>query len=101
MKRPGDLHQKSSRIYRGLPDITYPGFDRTLLISSCGRICFNRLKINLSRALSNQPVGIKEVDNGIWRVDFMSYTLGYFDEESRKFSPNDDPFGLRFNAGIV
>lgn len=99
MKRPGDIYKKSSRIYTGLPDVTYPGFDKTLLISNCGRICINHQKIHISKAFSNQPVGLKAVDAGIWQVDFMSYTLGYFDEESRKFSPNDDPFGLRIGHG--
>jgi putative transposase len=97
MKCPGEVHQPSSRPYRGLPDLTYPGFDRTLLISNCGRVLLKKLKIHVSKALSNQPVGVKQVDQGIWQVDFMSYTIGYFDEESRKFSPNQDPFGLHFN----
>jgi len=25
----------------------------------------------------------------------MSYTLGFFDEESEKFTPCDDPFGFK------
>lgn len=97
MKCPGEVHRPSPRSYRGLPDLTYPGFDRTLLISNCGRVLLKKLKIHVSKALSNQPVGVKQIDQGIWQVDFMSYTIGYFDEESRKFSPNDDPFGLHFN----
>ena len=97
MKCPGEVHQPSPRQYRGLPDLTYPGFDRTLLISNCGRVLLKKLKIHVSKALSNQPVGVKQIDQGIWQVDFMSYTIGYFDEDSRKFSPNDDPFGLHFN----
>ena len=101
MKRPGDIYQKSTRPYRGLSDITYPGFDKSLLISNCGRICLKKLKIHVSKALANQPVGIKEIDHRIWQVDFMSYTIGYFDEESRKFAPNDDPFGLHLNSGVV
>jgi putative transposase len=95
MKRPTDVYQKSFRIYKGLPDIAYPASDKTLLISNCGRICFKKYKIHLSKSFANQPVGIKEVDTGIWQVEFMDYVLGYFDEESKKFSPNDDPFGLR------
>jgi putative transposase len=100
MKCPAEIHQKSSRPYLGLSDINYPDSDKELLISSCGRICFKKYKINLSVAFANQPVGVKEVDTGIWRVEFMNYTLGYFDEESRKFSPNDDPFGLRMDKFV-
>lgn len=100
MKCPADIYKRSSRVYRGLPDITYPGYDHSLLISSCGRLCFKKLKIYISAALSNQPVGLKEIDSGIWQLDFMDYTLGYFDEESEKFSPNDDPFELRLDKRI-
>lgn len=97
MKRPADVYHKSNRLYQGLPDISYPDSDRTILISNCGRICFKKYKIHLSKSFANQPVGVKEVDAGIWQVEFMNYVLGYFDEESKKFAPNDDPFGLRIN----
>ncbi|MFH1493619.1 MAG: IS481 family transposase [Pseudomonadota bacterium] len=100
MKCPATVYRKSSQPYQGLSDITYPDGDKTILISNCGRICFNKYKIHLSRAFANQPIGIKEVDTGIWRVEFMNYTLGYFDEESKKFSPNDDPFGLRMGKTV-
>lgn len=100
MQCPANVHQKSSRLYQGLSDITYPASNRTILISNCGRICLKKLKIHLSKAFANQPVGIKEVDTGIWQVEFIDYTLGYFDEESRSFSPNDDPFGLRVNKFV-
>jgi putative transposase len=101
MKCPNDVYQKSPRSYQGLPDITYPGFDKTLLISNCGRICIGRqIKVHISKAFANQPIGLKQVDAGIWQVDFMSYTLGYFDEESRKFAPNDDPFSLRLDNAL-
>lgn len=57
--------------------------------------CAIKRKVHITRALANQPVGLKEVDDGIWQVDFMSYTLGFFDEDSSKFAPREDPFGFR------
>jgi hypothetical protein len=45
MKHPGDLYQKSPRAYHGLANITYPGYDKTILVTQCGRICMNNLKI--------------------------------------------------------
>ena len=95
MKRPADVYNHSKRKYTGLPDITYPGYDKSLMITSCGRVCLNDQKIHISRAFANQPVGLKEVDIGIWQVDFMSYTLGFFDEESDRFTPSEDPFGFK------
>lgn len=94
MKCPGELYQKSKRPYDGLPDLTYPAYDKTLLVANCGRICFNNLKIYVTSALANQPVGLKLIDNGIWEVRFGDYDLGYFDEESMKFAPKEDPFGF-------
>ena len=97
MKYPADVYKKSLRPYQGLLDVTYPGYDKSLLISNCGRVCLGKQKVHISKAFANQPVGLKEVDSGIWQVDFMSYTLGFFDEESDKFAPSEDPFGFRID----
>ena len=66
-----------------------------VLISSCGRICIKKLKINLSQVFAGQAVGIKEVNDAIWLVTFMDYDLGYFDEESKRFEPLLNPFGAK------
>ena len=95
MKCPSDVYKKSIKPYQGLPNITYPGYDKSLLISSYGRVCPGKRKVHISKALANQPDGLKQADDGIWQVDFMSYTLGLFYEESNKFAPNEDPFGFR------
>jgi len=42
-----------------------------------------------------QPVGLKEVGDGIWLVSFMDYDLGYFDFEGKRFEPIGNPFGLK------
>jgi len=98
MKRPADVYKQSERKYTGLQDITYPGYDKSLMITNCGRVCLNDQKIHISKAFANQPVGLQEVDSGIWKIDFMSYTLGFFDEESDRFSPTDDPFGFKMST---
>jgi len=75
MKCPGEIYQKSGKPYHGLPDLTYPGCDKTLLVANCGRICFNSIKVYMTRALANQSVGIKLIDNGIWEsgLEIMSW----------------------------
>jgi hypothetical protein len=62
-------------------------------VTSCGRICLYRKKINLSKSLAGQAVGVKEVDDGIWLVSFMDYDLGYIDLEERTLQPLENPFG--------
>ena len=36
-------------------------------------------------------MGLTEVDDGIWKVTFMDYDIGCFDEDSCKFTPLDNP----------
>jgi putative transposase len=101
MKRPADVYEKSTRTYEGLPELTYPGYDKTLLISNCGRICMNRgTKIHVSKAFANQPVGLHRVDDHVWEVTFMDYDLGFIDDLSQKFAPKGDPFGIKLDREI-
>ena len=95
MKCPADVYKPSTRPYRGIGELSYPFHDRTALVTCCGRICIYKKKINLSTSLAGQAVGIKEVDDGIWLVSFMSYDLGYIDLEERTLQPLDNPLGPR------
>jgi transposase InsO family protein len=93
MKVPAEVYAPSSRVYRGIGDLEYPFHDRDITVTSCGRICMHRKKINLSIVLAGQKLGIKEVDEGIWLVSFMHYDLGYIDLEQKTLQPLDNPFG--------
>ena len=93
MKCPAEIYAVSPRPYTGIPEPHYPFHDRTVVITSCGPLCLYRKKINLSKSLAGQAVGVKEVDNGIWLVTFMDYDLGYIDLEERTLQPLANPFG--------
>ncbi len=93
MKCPAEVYSTSSRPYRGIPEPHYPFHDRTVVVTSCGRLCLYNKKINLSVSLAGQAVGVKEVDHGIWLVSFMEYDLGYIDLEEKTLQPLDNPFG--------
>ena len=93
MKCPAQVYVSSPRPYQGIPDPHYPFHDRTVVVTSCGRLCLYRKKINLSKSLAGQAVGVKEVDSGIWLVSFMHYDLGYIDLEDRTLQPLNNPFG--------
>jgi len=95
MKYPAEIYSASLRPYEGLPPVEYPFHDRMIQITSCGRICIGKMKINLSKVFSGQSMGLTEVNDGIWLVSFMDYDLGYFDEESKRFEPLKNPFGPR------
>ena len=86
---------------RGLPDAIRSDIlfhDKTVVVTTCGRLCLYRKKINLSCSLAGQAVGIKEVDDGIWLVSFMDYDLGYIDLDERSLQPLDNPFGPRVST---
>src|SRR5262245_12574740 len=97
MKCPAELYRPSSQPYDGLPDVDYPLHDRDVLVTACGRICMHRKRINISTVLAGQRLGIKEVDEGIWLISFMSYDLGYVDLEQRTLQQIDNPFGPRLS----
>ena len=78
MKCPDEVYVPSPRPYEGLPDVEYPFHDRDILVTSCGRICMHRKKINISQVLAGQRLGIKEVDDQIWLVSFLNYDLARF-----------------------
>jgi transposase InsO family protein len=98
MKPPAEVYRASPRPYDGgLPELTYPMHDRDVLVTACGRICMHRKRVNISSVLAGQMLGIKEVDEGIWLVSFMSYDLGFVDLEQKTLQPLDNPFGPRLS----
>jgi len=95
MQVPGERYAPSPRPYQGLGELQYPLHDWTAIVTRCGRICYKRRKINLSTVFAGQKVGVTQVSEAIWLVSFMQYDLGYFDHETCRLEPIEDPFGAR------
>jgi putative transposase len=93
MRVPAEVYTGSPRPYRGLRDLAYPFHDWTAIVTHCGRICFNWRKVNLSQVFAGQQVGVRQVTDRVWLVSFMEYDLGYFDDETCRLEPIDNPFG--------
>ena len=93
MKTPSSKYRKSSRKYKmDLPELNY-GSEIVKTVMNCGCVYMGgRRKLFISTALRGQPVGLTEVEEDIWSVDFIDYRLGYFDKESNKLSVADSPF---------
>jgi putative transposase len=92
MKMPADVYARSTRVYRGLDELTYPFHDTTMTVTHCGRVCFKGQKVNLSQVFAGQNVGVTQVGDRIWLVTFMRYDLGYFDDETCRLEPIENPF---------
>lgn len=74
-----------------VPD--YPFHDQTIRVTQCGRICLGGRKISLSAVFGGQHIGIREVADKIWLVSFMTYDLGFFDEDENRVEPvGHNPF---------
>ncbi|UWM80194.1 integrase core domain-containing protein [Rhizobium sp. SRDI969] len=95
MACPAERYNASPRSYRGLPELDYPFHDQTVTVTTCGRICYKRKKINLSLVFAGQAIGIKQVEDHIWLASFMDYDLGYFDDETCRLEPLPNPFGAK------
>ena len=97
MATPASRYTTSSRLYQGLEELDYPFHDWSAVVTCCGRICYQRRKINLSQVFAGQKVGVKQTDDHVWLVSFMDYDLGYFDDETCRLEPIEDPFGPRLS----
>ncbi len=97
MRTPSELYTPSVRQYQGLPEVDYPLADKAIVVTTCGRICMGRRKINLSKVFSGQKVGITETEDKIWLVSFMHYDIGYFDLEAGRVEPLDNPFNPKLS----
>jgi transposase InsO family protein len=88
MKRPAQVYSLSTRPYPDpLPEPDYSTYDDVIHVTSSGGIRLPRRKqLYLSVALSNQPVGVREEDDGRWLVSFMHLDLGHIDHNN-SFSP--------------
>jgi putative transposase len=93
MATPASRYQPSARVYQGLEELTYPFHDQTIMVTGCGRICFRGRKVHLSHVFAGQSVGVTQVGERIWLVTFMHYDLGYFDDETCRLEPIENPFG--------
>ena len=82
MKTPAECNQSSIRPCRGLAEIDYPFHDKTVTVTTCGHICIRRKRINLSTVFAGQKVGIRQLDDRLWRASFTAYDLGNFDEDA-------------------
>ena len=92
MKYPGELYTPSSRTFFQPDAPEYPYHDKRILVTQCGRICMENLKISLSKVFAGHYVGVREIEDKIWSVSFMDFELGYFDEEVGRVEPANNPF---------
>lgn len=80
---PASLHSSSPRTMPStIPRPEYPGHYEVRRVSSTGQISICGQRIYLNETLASETVGLQEVDDGIWSINFYQTLLGRFDERT-------------------
>lgn len=45
---------------------------------------------HICTSLAGQPIGINEIEENIWRVQFMDIVLGHYDGEEKQFKSMEE-----------
>src|SRR5437867_1501542 len=78
---PATLYRPSPRAYTGtLPPVEYPGHFIVKRVTNAGTIRLRKRLLFLANALKQHPVGLEEIDDGIWSIHFCHVLLGRVDE---------------------
>lgn len=80
-RTPASRYRSSLRIYDGrLPPVEYPSHFLVKRVTGAGTVRFKTRLLYVATALRAQPIGLEEVDDGIWSVYFCDVLLGRLDE---------------------
>jgi transposase InsO family protein len=93
MKYPAEIFKSSKKKYpKELLTPEYPLHDLSKNVTATGVVVFNQTnRFHLSQAFCGQRIGLREEEAGLWRVTFVNYDLGYYDEAKKCFTPFDTP----------
>jgi hypothetical protein len=69
----------------------YPLHDQTRFVTKSGSIRFDERDIYLTRALTGQRVGLRQVESKTWLVSFMDFDLAYLDLSNKTLVAITEP----------
>lgn len=86
---PSDYHRKSNRPYLEHPHPPAYGLDYTVRqVRHGGEIKFKGQMFFITELLAGQPLGLKEVADGLWQIQYSFYVLGSVDLRKNKIIRN-------------
>ena len=92
MKTPGELYESSVRLYPGVVRSPEYGSGRIVrVVGSCGRIRWSGERVFITKVLGNEPIGLEGVDDGVWRLWFGAYPIGWLDETTMEATDLNRP----------
>jgi putative transposase len=85
MKRPGELFKRSNRSYPdSIKPIEYPDDFKVRNVKHSGEISFGNKLYFISELLNGDKVGLKEVSDGLWQMNYGLHKLGHIDLHRNK-----------------
>jgi len=86
MRTPAAVHVKSEREYNArIPEWYYPNEYKVRYICRNGSIRIGKANwLFVTTALIEKNIGLEEMGNGIYRIYFRQFFLGYLDEKNMK-----------------
>ncbi|MDO8748987.1 MAG: integrase core domain-containing protein, partial [Candidatus Omnitrophota bacterium] len=86
---PSEFYKKSNRPYIDHPHMPEYGYDYTVRhVKHGGEIKFKGRTFYVTELLAKQPVGLKEIADGLWQLQYSFYTLGSVDLRKNKIIRN-------------
>jgi len=91
---PADLYRPSPRsLPTRLLAIEYPGHFEVRRVTEGGSFSWHGHAVFLTHVLSGEPIGLEEVDDGIWTVYFCHQPIGRFDERTKHVTETHERCG--------
>ena len=82
---PCDHYEPALKSYPSkLPEIVYPDYYDVKKVRDSGVVYWRSGQVYISNILSNEWIGMNEIDDGIWDVYFGPVRLGSFDRRDQK-----------------
>ncbi len=78
---PASLYTASRRSFPSKPpEPQYAGHWDLRRVDTNGQLMFGGYRLNISKALIGQRIGLEEIADERWKLHFFSVTLGVFDK---------------------
>lgn len=85
MKRPEELFEKSNRTYPdSIKPIEYSDDFQVRNVKHSGEISFGNNLYFISELLYGDKVGLKEIEDGLWQMNYGLHKLGHIDLQRKK-----------------
>lgn len=105
---PAARYSASPRAFPAcLPELVYPAHFEVRAVTDTGTINFRSRRFHLSSALTNQEIGLEQIEEDLWTVSFGPLTLGTLHYPSNTFmdevrwKSNDSPQEEGKEAGDI